>query len=84
MKELVTKEFERLLGGQLEITPCVKTQGLSFMLLGLYNLYESDFNGHRFILMCHKKKVVYTPELLQFLRKDLGAAKVWVSNRAKR
>ena len=61
MKDLVTREFERLLGGQLKIKPCGKTQGLSFLLLGLYNLYECDFNGHRFILMCHKKKVVYTP-----------------------
>ena len=61
MKELVTIEFERLLGGQLKTNPLVKTQGLSFMLLGLYNLYECDYNGSRFILMCHKKKAVYTP-----------------------
>ena len=61
MKDLVSQEFERLLGGQLKITPCVRTKRLSFMLLGLYNLYECDFNGHRFILMCHKKKAVYTP-----------------------
>ena len=61
MKDLVTREFERLLGGQLKITPCGKTRGLSFLLLGLYNLYECVFNDFRFILMCHKKKTVYTP-----------------------
>ena len=49
MKELVTRELERLLGGQPKITPLVKTQGLSFMLLGLYNLYKCVFNGSRFI-----------------------------------
>ena len=61
MKDLVSKEFERLLGGQLKIAPCGKTQGLSFMLLGLYDLFECEYNGSRFILMCHKKKDVYTP-----------------------
>ena len=35
-------------------------------------------------LSLKNEKVVYTPELLQFLRKELGVAKVWVSNRAKR
>ena len=61
MTDLVAREFERLLGGQLKITPCGKTRGLSFMLLGLYNLFECEYNGSRFILMCHKKKIVYTP-----------------------
>jgi len=60
MKDLVTREFERLLGGKLKITPYGKTQGLSFMLLGLYNLYKCDFNSSRFILMCNKKKAIYT------------------------
>ena len=49
MKDLVTREFEKLLGGKLTITPYGKTQGLSFMLLGLYNLYKCVFNGSRFI-----------------------------------
>jgi DNA polymerase-3 subunit alpha len=41
-------------------------------------------SGNVHVLALKNKKVVYTPELLQFLRKELGAAKVWVSNRAKR
>jgi DNA polymerase-3 subunit alpha len=41
-------------------------------------------SGNVHVLTLKNKKVVYTPELLQFLRKELGAAKVWVSNRAKR
>ena len=41
-------------------------------------------SGNVHVLSLKNKKVVYTPELLQFLRKDLGALKVWVSNRAKR
>ena len=41
-------------------------------------------SGNVHVLTLKNKKVVYTPELLQFLRKDLGALKVWVSNRAKR
>lgn len=41
-------------------------------------------SGYSHVLSLKKKKVVYTPELFQFLRKDLGALKVWVSNRAKR
>ena len=41
-------------------------------------------SGNVHVLCLKNKKVVYTPELLQYLRKDLGALKVWVSNRAKR
>jgi DNA polymerase-3 subunit alpha len=41
-------------------------------------------SGNIHVLSLKNKKVVYTPELLQYLRKDLGALKVWVSNRAKR
>ena len=41
-------------------------------------------SGNVHILLLKKNKVVYTPELLQFLRKELGIQKVWVSNRAKR
>ena len=41
-------------------------------------------SGNVHVLSLRNKKVVYTPELLQYLRKDLGALKVWVSNRAKR
>ncbi|MCF0222436.1 MAG: DNA polymerase III subunit alpha [Fibrobacter sp.] len=41
-------------------------------------------SGFVHVLSLKKKKVVYTPELFQYLRKDLGALKVWVSNRAKR
>ncbi len=41
-------------------------------------------SGNVHVLSLKNKKVVYTPELLQYLRKDLGALKVWVSNRAKR
>ena len=41
-------------------------------------------SGNVHVLSLKKNKVVYTPELLQYLRKDLGALKVWVSNRAKR
>ena len=44
---------------------------------------ETD-SGNVHVLALKNKKVVYTPELLQFLRKELGVAKVWVSNRAKR
>lgn len=44
---------------------------------------ETD-SGNMHVLALKNKKVVYTPELLQFLRKELGIAKVWVSNRAKR
>ena len=44
---------------------------------------ETD-SGNVHVLTLKNKKVVYTPELLQYLRKDLGALKVWVSNRAKR
>ena len=44
---------------------------------------ETD-SGNMHVLALKNKKVVYTPELLQFLRKDLGIAKIWVSNRAKR
>lgn len=40
--------------------------------------------GFMHVLTLKKNKVVYTPELFQFFRKDLGALKVWVSNRAKR
>ena len=41
-------------------------------------------SGNVHVLTLKNKKVVYTPELLQFLRKDLGVLKIWVSNRAKR
>ena len=41
-------------------------------------------SGNIHVLSLKNKKVVYSPELLQSLRKDLGALKVWVSNRAKR
>jgi DNA polymerase-3 subunit alpha len=41
-------------------------------------------SGNIHALSLKNKKVVYSPELLQSLRKDLGALKVWVSNRAKR
>jgi DNA polymerase-3 subunit alpha len=44
---------------------------------------ETD-SGNMHVLALKNKKVVYTPELLQFLRKELGIAKIWVSNRAKR
>lgn len=40
--------------------------------------------GFVHILNLKKNKVVYTPELFQYLRKEMGASKVWVSNRAKR
>lgn len=41
-------------------------------------------SGNIHVLTLKNKKVVYTPELLQFLRKELGVLKIWVSNRAKR
>ena len=41
-------------------------------------------SGNVHVLVLKNKKVVYTPELLQYLRKELGVLKVWVSNRAKR
>lgn len=41
-------------------------------------------SGNVHVLTLKNKKVVYTPELLQYLRKELGVLKVWVSNRAKR
>lgn len=40
-------------------------------------------SGNIHLLALKNKKVVYTPELLQALRKDLGIVKLWVSNRAK-
>ncbi|WP_298769875.1 DNA polymerase III subunit alpha [uncultured Fibrobacter sp.] len=40
-------------------------------------------SGNVHLLALKNKKVVYTPELLQALRKDLGIVKLWVSNRAK-
>ncbi len=40
--------------------------------------------GYVHVLSLKKNKVVYTPELFQYLHKELGASKVWVSNRAKR
>ncbi|WP_407442515.1 DNA polymerase III subunit alpha [Fibrobacter sp.] len=36
------------------------------------------------VMSLKKNKVYYTPELLQTLRNDLGASKIWVSNRDKR
>lgn len=41
-------------------------------------------SGNVHVLALKKNKVVYTPELLTSLRKDIGAIKVWVSSRAKR
>ena len=41
-------------------------------------------SGFEHAVVLKKYKVVYTQELLQWLRTDLGALKVWVSNRAKR
>ena len=41
-------------------------------------------SGNIHVLTLKNKKVVYTPELLQFLRKELGVLKIWVSSRAKR
>ena len=41
-------------------------------------------SGFEHVVVLKKYKVVYTQELLQWLRTDLGALKVWVSNRAKR
>ncbi|MCQ2102909.1 MAG: DNA polymerase III subunit alpha [Fibrobacter sp.] len=41
-------------------------------------------SGNVHVLSLKKNKVIYTPELLTSLRKDLGAIKVWVSSRAKR
>lgn len=41
-------------------------------------------SGNVHVLNLKKNKVVYMPELLTSLRKDLGAIKVWVSSRAKR
>lgn len=40
--------------------------------------------GNIHVLALKKNKVVYEPELLQALRRDLGIQKIWVSNRAKR
>ena len=44
---------------------------------------EAD-SGFEHVVVLKKYKVVYTQELLQWLKTDLGAPKVWVSNRAKR
>jgi DNA polymerase-3 subunit alpha len=44
---------------------------------------EAD-SGFEHVVVLKKYKVVYTQELLQWLKTDLGALKVWVSNRAKR
>ena len=44
---------------------------------------EAD-SGFEHAVVLKKYKVVYTQELLQWLKTDLGALKVWVSNRAKR
>ena len=41
-------------------------------------------SGFEHVVVLKKYKVVYTQELLQWLRTDLGVLKVWVSNRAKR
>jgi DNA polymerase-3 subunit alpha len=41
-------------------------------------------SGYEHVVVLKKYKVVYTQELLQWLRTDLGVLKVWVSNRAKR
>jgi DNA polymerase-3 subunit alpha len=44
---------------------------------------ETD-SGYVHVLSLKKQKVIYEPELLQALRRDLGVSKLWVSNRAKR
>lgn len=41
-------------------------------------------SGNNHVLLLKKGKVVYSLDLLQHLRKNLGVLKVWVSNRAKR
>lgn len=44
---------------------------------------EAD-SGFIHVLNLKKNKVIYTPELLQSLRTELGITKIWVSNREKR
>ena len=44
---------------------------------------EAD-SGFIHVLNLKKNKVIYTPELLQSLRNELGITKIWVSNREKR
>lgn len=41
-------------------------------------------SGYVHVLNLRSKKVVYEPQLLQTLRKDLGIMKMWVSSLAKR
>lgn len=84
MKELVTTEFERLLGGQLKIAPCTKTRGLPFLLRGLYHLCECEYNGSRFVLMYHKDKTVYTPGTIaahmELIKDATGLQAVFATN----
>lgn len=62
-----------------ENSPYDETQKGCYLVLHV----EAD-SGFVHVLSMNKNKVVYTPELLQSLRNDLGATKVWVSNREKR
>ena len=47
-------------------------------------LHVETESGYVHVVALKSQSVIYTPELLQSIRKDLGVLKLWVSNRAKR
>jgi len=41
-------------------------------------------SGYEHAIVLHKYKIVYTQELLNWLRQDLGIMKLWVSPKSRR
>jgi DNA polymerase-3 subunit alpha len=82
----------------MKIDSSMVDQAFLDKLQGLFEKYAPFEGEHSCELVCHietesgfmhvlslkSQKIVYEPALLQALRDELNASKVWVSNRAKR